>query len=107
MITSLPTALARVESALTEAIREERVVEFSDWADQMRVVEPHAIFRRRDGKRLLHSYQTGGYSKSGMLPSWRNFALTEIRDVSVRPERFEPRPDFSPDNRQLFHHIEM
>ena len=79
MTTALPTALARIEAVLANAIREQRVVELVDWADETRVVEPHAIFRRRDGKRLVHTYQTGGYSKSGMIPNWRKVALTDIR----------------------------
>jgi hypothetical protein len=107
MTTALPTALARVEAALAAAIRELRVAELVDWADQTRVVEPHAIFRRRDGKRLVHTYQTGRYTRSGMIPNWRNIALTDIRDVFVRQDCFEPRPDYNPDNRQALYRIEV
>jgi hypothetical protein len=61
----------------------------------LRTVEPHLIGLHEAGESLLIAYQAEGPSRSGDLPGWRTFIVTEIEDVSVSDRQFAgPRLDF-------------
>jgi hypothetical protein len=60
-----------------------------------RTVEPHLIGLHEAGDPLLVAYQAEGQSRSGDLPGWRTFIVTEIEDLSVSDRQFAgPRLDF-------------
>jgi len=45
-----------------------------------------------DGVEHLLVYQVGGESRSGKLPDWRRFKVSDMRDVRMLDEHFSPPP---------------
>lgn len=56
-----------------------------------RIVEPHVLYRAKNGQVVLSCFQTEGYTSSGHLPDWRSFKVAEIVGIEVLPEQFQPR----------------
>ncbi len=78
---------------LTGAIKERRCVaiRYRD-QNQIRVVEPHAIYKDEAGEVVVECFQTRGYSAAGRgTPYWRPFRLRKITALSVLGETFSPR----------------
>jgi len=54
---------------------------------------------------LLHFYQYGGYSKSGVTKGWKNIPIEEIKsvDISVK-KKFKNgvRKEYNPHNTYMF-----
>lgn len=81
------------------AIQEHRVVRFT-YQTLEREVEPHLVGIHEAGEAMLLGYQTGGRSRSGELPGWRTFVLSEIADLELLDRRFSgSRADFDPGER--------
>lgn len=90
---------------ICELVRQRRIVELrgaDDPADEARVAEPHAVYIGSNNSGFVDFYQLAGWSRSGRLPGWRRFALTDIAAVRPLIARFEPRPDFRPENRGFY-----
>jgi hypothetical protein len=95
-----------ISDQLCQMIRSSHVVELratTDPADTSRVVEPHAVYIGSNNRGFVDFFQRSGYSRSGDLPGWRRFALSDVAVVHSTPERFEPRADYRPDNRRWYH----
>ena len=79
---------------LTDAIRHGRccAIRYRDQT-QLRIVEPHAIYREdRRGEILVDCYQIRGYSSANRLPPfWRPFRLRKITAVAPLGDTFSPR----------------
>jgi hypothetical protein len=61
----------------------------------VRTVEPHLIGLHEAGEPLLVAYQAEGPSRTGNLPGWRTFIVTEIEDLTVSDREYSgPRLDF-------------
>jgi hypothetical protein len=73
---------AEIHHAIVNAIATRRVAEIEDQTGRTRIGEPHD-YGIIDGRPILLFYQTGGYSRSGGLPQWRNLDATGFR--AVRP----------------------
>ncbi|MBX6341672.1 MAG: hypothetical protein IRY97_04385, partial [Thermomicrobiaceae bacterium] len=90
---------------LCSVVRRRRVVELraaSDPEGAVRVVEPHAVYIGSNNRGFVDFYQRSGFSRSGDLPGWRRFALSDVASVRVLPETFEPRADYRPENRRWY-----
>ena len=96
-----------VEVALRRAIEERCVVDLVDRDGRRRTVEPHMLFRTKEGAYQIEVYQRSGASRTGGLPAWRHFALESIQAVTVSEEVFAPEPSFNPSNDRMFPHIEV
>jgi predicted DNA-binding transcriptional regulator YafY len=89
-----------VHARLAGAIRDRRVVTFA-YDGLPRTVRP-AVLGVLAGHETLHGYQTGGGSRHGGLPQWRNFTVDRIAGLAVLEETFEDDPpgyghvDFDP-----------
>jgi hypothetical protein len=63
----------------------------------MRTVEPHLVGMHEAGEPVLVAYQSEGASRTGDLPAWRTFIVTEIEDLEASDRAFAgPRPGFNP-----------
>jgi hypothetical protein len=63
----------------------------------LRTVEPHLVGIHEAGEPLLIAYQAEGPSRSGDLPGWRTFIVTELEDLTASDRQFSgPRPGFNP-----------
>jgi hypothetical protein len=67
-------------------------------------VHPHALFRESLTRRVvLHAWPSGGGSRTGGLPEWRNFRLADIVVLTVVNDTFVgPQQGFNADR---FHHV--
>ena len=78
---------------LVHAVLGHRLVTFR-YQGLLRTVEPHLVGIHEAGEPLLIAYQSEGPSRSGDLPGWRTFIVTEIEDLSVSETQFAgPRLD--------------
>jgi hypothetical protein len=41
-------------------------------------------------------YESGGWSRSGEVPGWRTFIVTEVQGAELLDEQFTPMPGFNP-----------
>lgn len=69
---------------------------------QSRLVEPHAVYISSNSRGFVDFWQLGGWSWSGDLPGWRRLALTDIVRIEPTKDRFTPRADYHPDNREWY-----
>ena len=77
------------QNDLIEAINNKKLVDFYYDDHSIRRTAPHAIYISTAGNENLDAFQYDGYSKSGNLPDWRNFKLSEIQNLVVLDEKFE------------------
>jgi predicted DNA-binding transcriptional regulator YafY len=77
-----------------QALEERRVLRILYATGGMRMIQPHAIFRKPDGSEQLEAFQVQGFTESGVEHGWKNFDLSRLQQVELGEERFEPRRDF-------------
>jgi len=79
-----------VDGILRHAIDDRRLIDFL-LHGLRRVAQPHT-YGNFDGVEHLLVYQVGGESRSGKLPDWRRFKVSDMRDVRMLDEHFSPPP---------------
>lgn len=77
-----------------QALEERRVLRIVYATGGMRMIQPHAIFRKPDGTEQLEAFQVQGFTEGGVEHGWKNFDLSRLQQVELGAERFEPRRDF-------------
>jgi len=92
---------------LVNAVKQKRcvAVRYRD-QNQVRVLEPHAIYTDDSGEIVVDAFQTRGYSAAGRpVPFWRPFRVKKIGALSILNEGFSPRYDegFSPSKLKYKH----
>lgn len=90
---------------LCELVRQRhlaRLTGVDDPEGTSRVVEPHAVYIGSNNRGFVDFYQLAGYSRSGRLPGWRRFALSDVAAVAPLGDTFAPRPDYHPENRGFY-----
>jgi hypothetical protein len=90
---------------ICQMIRSRHVTSLAGMTDPdgtTRVVEPHAVYIGSNDRGFVDFYQRSGYSRSGDLPGWRRFALSDIAAIQPTAETFEPRADYRPENRHWY-----
>lgn len=62
----------------------------------VRILEPHALGRSKDGNLLLRAYQTEGASASGEHENWKLLRVDRIESLAELPRTFPgPRPEYN------------
>jgi hypothetical protein len=87
---------ADLETRLIDAINARSDLLINYKGDGERTVQPHALYRRNDGKIFLDAVQTAGHSSSGDPVGWRQFELAEIASVAALDSSFEISVDYDP-----------
>lgn len=85
--------LPNAQQLISTAIRTRRrlLIRYDGYA-HARVVEPHMLYRARDGVLTLIAYQVRGYHSNKRRGTfWRPFRLVNIDSVYVTGETFSPR----------------
>ena len=77
-----------------QALEERRVLRILYATGGVRMIQPHAIFRKPDGTEQLEAFQVQGFTESGVEHGWKNFDLSRLQQVELGEEHFEPRRDF-------------
>jgi hypothetical protein len=88
------------ETVIRTALRARRHLEFI-YHDHVRLVEPHALGRLRDGTVVLLAWQVAGGSRSEPPPGWRSFLVAGISGLALTRENFTPRADYRPEKTKL------
>src|SRR5688572_5381603 len=91
-----------IEARIIAAARRRHLVELTDAAGTIRLVEPYMLFTSGRGNRLLHCYLLKVYGRPGRQRGWRNPRIDRIADVTEVPQVFTPRPSYNPFNASLF-----
>jgi len=89
-----------VNRILWDAIVHRRAIRFM-FRDHERTAEPHCYGVSADGRELLRAYQVDGYSKSGPLPGWRTYEVSEMTEISLGVQFAAPREDYHRDDSKL------
>ena len=73
---------------IARAIAERRPIRFT-YSGKPREVDPHAMYAHpTTGTILVDAIQRGGFC-SGVLPTWRQFAVAKVEDLVVADEAFD------------------
>lgn len=97
--------MVEIPDLLCQMVRERRMVSLSGANNppgSARIAEPHAVYIGSNNRGFVDFYQTGGFSRSGKLPGWRRFALSDVSAVQPLEQTFAPRPDYRPENRGFY-----
>lgn len=97
-----------IQNMLIKAIDEKKMINFIYDDKPIRKASPHAIYISSAGNKNLDAFQYEGFSKTGNLPSWRNFKLSKIENIEVLSEHFEIADGYkseSPKYRNFIHKI--
>lgn len=81
-----------MENIIIAAIKEKKVLLFT-YSGHSRIVEPH-IYGINNGAAQFLGYQIRGSSKNGVIPDWRRFKFSEIRNLQILNESFPGRRSF-------------
>jgi hypothetical protein len=85
-----------MNALICEAIREKKLLMF-EYADLIRVVEPHLYGMNTAGHEALSAWLRAGYSRSDPQGGWRTYLVREIGSVQVLDQPFDrPRPGYNP-----------
>lgn len=85
-------------SRISAAISQRNRIEFT-YDGFKRIVEPHTLGLDATGKEVLCGYQVEGDSRSGVSEGWKFFAVDQMKQCVVRPEKFfSPRPAYRRDD---------
>jgi len=80
--------MSAIQETLSRAIALRKRVELR-YGEHRRSGEPH-VLGVCNGVLQLLLYQDGGESRSGSLPQWRRFNVSDIEDLVVTSQSFEP-----------------
>lgn len=62
----------------------------------MRLIEPHAVGRTKDGNLVLRAYQVSGASGSGEHNNWKLFRLDKVQAANDAGDEFDgPRSGYN------------
>ena len=86
----------KIDGQLREAIARRSLVMF-EYADLIRVVEPHRYGINSAGKPMLSGWLRAGYSRSDPSGGWRNYLLADISAFQNLDAPFaRARPGYNP-----------
>lgn len=87
----------RWRSLLTEAIKQQKLVEFLYDDNIWRKAEPHTIGLNLAGNFALSAFRTKKNGHPFEQPDWRTYLDSKIVDMKISTETFKgPRPGFNP-----------
>ena len=90
-----PTERAALHDRICAAITRRSLVMF-EYADLVRVVEPHRFGINSAGHAMLSGWLRAGYSRSEPAGGWRNYLLDDIRSLQVLDAPFAgTRPGYT------------
>lgn len=71
----------------------------------VRTLEPHILFKTKDGNVLLGGYQVNDSTRAGKPPVWHNIPVSKISKVTEGTERFLVRGGFNPGDRTKYYEV--
>jgi predicted DNA-binding transcriptional regulator YafY len=71
------------------------------YEDSLRIIDPYLVGINQKDHTLLRAFQTGGFSSSGKLPSWRLFSIDKITEVIPLDESFTINELYNPNDKQM------
>lgn len=84
-----------INQQLCTAITRRSLVMF-EYGDLIRVVEPHRVGVNSAGNTMLSGWLRAGYSRSDPAGGWRNYLVSDIRDLQLLDAPFAgTRPGYA------------
>jgi len=77
-----------MHALVCQAIARRKIIRFH-YDGGMRDIEPHIHGVGKDGGELLRGYQVSGFSRSGQVPGWKMFKLSEVRAMALTDHGFD------------------
>jgi len=71
------------------------------YENSTRIIDPYLVGINQKDHILLRAFQTGGFSSSGKLPSWRLFSIDKILEVTQLDESFTIDRLYNPNDKQM------
>jgi hypothetical protein len=91
---------------ILQAIRKRQVLELR-YHDYLRMVEPHAYGRDKDGDEILRCYQISGGSESGERAGWKLLKVREVSSLHIAEITFLQRPEYRRNDKAMEHIFEQ
>ena len=90
-----------MELLIKSAIENKQLLSFT-YKDKKRLVEPYTFGQSKQGKDTLSAFQIEGGSDGEGDMCWRQFALREMKNLTLLDDTFEnTREDYHPDNAKM------
>lgn len=90
-----------LRAQLCQAIARRSLVMFQ-YADLIRVVEPHRLGVNSAGHEMLSGWLLAGYSRSDPQGGWRNYLTTDIHDFQLLDAPFaSARPGYAAEDMRM------
>ena len=90
-----------MNTVLKQAITDLKMVKLR-YQGYLRVVEPHAYGRNKDGDEILWCYQTSGGSKS-VSTGWKLFKVREVFTPQLTNTTFQARHEYKRNHSAMIH----
>ena len=90
-----------MEFIIKQAIENKQLLSFT-YKNKKRLVEPYTFGQSQQGKDTLSAFQIEGDSDATQDMCWRQFALREIKNLTLLDNTFEnTREDYHVDNAKM------
>lgn len=90
-----------LRAQLCQAIARRSLIMFQ-YADLIRVVEPHRFGINSAGNEMLSGWLLAGYSRSDPQGGWRNYLMTDIHDFQLLDAPFaSARPGYAAEDTRM------
>lgn len=91
---------------ILKAIKSSTVIELR-YKNYLRIVEPHAYGRDKDGDEILSCYQTSGGSESGVRVGWKLLKVKEAFSFHLINTIFSVRKEFKRNDKAMMYIFEQ
>jgi hypothetical protein len=86
----------QIEMAIQAAIAGCKELQIDYRREGDRIVQPHALFRRNDGRVFIDAVQIAGVSSGGAPEGWKQFEVSEISAATVLESGFDLASEYDP-----------
>jgi len=90
------TSSEQIEKAIRAAIAGCKELQIDYRLEGDRIVQPHALFRRSDGRIFIDAVQVAGVSSGGAPEGWKQFEVSEISAATVLESGFDLAAEYDP-----------
>lgn len=90
------TSNDHVEKAIQAAIAGCKELKIDYRLEGDRIVQPHALYRRSDGRVFIDAVQVTGVSSGGAPEGWKQFEVSEISTATVLESGFDLASGYDP-----------
>jgi hypothetical protein len=95
-----------MQTKIIEAIRNRNMLQIV-CKGFSRTVEPYLIYESKEGRILLHGWQTEGEYDQTPPPDWCNLRIEDMTTVVILDQKYQsPHPEYKPRSKMFYRVIE-